>query len=61
MPQRYARVELVVGAQNPPIVREVLVDLPKPSKVISVAISGTQGVATLPFWRRPHGVMDEIG
>jgi len=61
MPKRYARVVLVMGAQSPPVVREVLVDLPKASKLIPVPISGTLGVATLPFWRRPYGFMDEIG
>jgi hypothetical protein len=59
-PPRFARVQVIQGATNPPVVREVLVDLPNPSKFIDVAIHGTNK-KNLPITYRPQGMMDSVG
>lgn len=66
-PARKARALLVMGAVNPPVVREVLVSLatgsngqPVASNLESTNIHSSKW-ATVPYNQRPHGVMDQVG
>lgn len=66
-PARKARALLVLGAANPPVVKEVLVTLTAGKDGAPVA-SNMEGTnihsskwATVPYSQRPHGVMDQVG
>lgn len=66
-PARKARALLVMGAIDPPVVREVLVTLtqgqdgkPVASMLESTNIHSSKW-ATVPYNQRPHGVMDQVG
>lgn len=66
-PARKARALLVMGAVEPPVVREVLVTItydgsgkPTASNMESSNIHSSKW-ATVPYNQRPHGVMDQVG
>lgn len=66
-PPRKARSILVLGKNNPPTVREVLVTLtngpdgkPAASNLESTNIHSSTW-AQVPYNQRPHGVMDQVG